>query len=104
MSRSVRLHQEAELELVHAARWAVREWPELAVQFDEAIEALLVSLGEEPEAYAPAPDSPRGVDARHAPVGRFPYRFVFVAHPDEVLVLAFAHERRRPGYWRDRVA
>jgi plasmid stabilization system protein ParE len=101
--RPARLHGEALLELVDAGRWAVREWPALAVEFDQTIETLLASVGERPESYAPAPDAPAGVDARHASVGRFPYRLVFVAGPDAVFVLALAHKRQRPGYWRARL-
>jgi hypothetical protein len=33
---------------------------------------------------------------------RFPYDVVVVDRPDEYLVVAIAHQSRRPGYWRDR--
>ena len=34
---------------------------------------------------------------------RFPYAVIYVEEPDYVLVLAFAHFNRRPGYWVDRL-
>lgn len=34
----------------------------------------------------------------------FPYGIVYFVRDDEVLVVAYAHERRRPGYWRERLA
>ena len=34
---------------------------------------------------------------------RFPFSVVFVAAKEEVTVLALAHHRRKPSYWRDRL-
>jgi plasmid stabilization system protein ParE len=82
---------------------AVREWATLASEFDQTLEDVLASIGERPESYSPAPDAPPGVEARQASVGRFPYRFVFVLRADSVFVLAFAHKRQRPGFWRERL-
>lgn len=36
-------------------------------------------------------------------IERFPYSVVFVQHGNDVRVLAFAHHKRRPGYWRNRM-
>lgn len=36
-------------------------------------------------------------------MGAFPYALVFVELPDVLHVVAFAHLKRRPGYWRSRV-
>ncbi len=33
-------------------------------------------------------------------VARFPYRIYTRARPDEVLIVAIGHSRRRPGFWR----
>jgi len=33
---------------------------------------------------------------------RFPYEVVYVVRGNRVLVVAIAHCKRRPGYWRDR--
>jgi toxin ParE1/3/4 len=42
-------------------------------------------------------------DVRQMPIHAFPYQVVFVNLPDRVEVVAFAHYRRRPGYFMDRV-
>jgi toxin ParE1/3/4 len=34
---------------------------------------------------------------------RFPYSVIYSLLEDDVLVVAVAHHRRRPFYWRDRV-
>lgn len=33
---------------------------------------------------------------------RFPFSVVYRLEPDAVIVIAVAHARRRPGYWRKR--
>ncbi|WP_256839357.1 hypothetical protein [Ornithinimicrobium faecis] len=33
----------------------------------------------------------------------FPYGLIHVSTDNEVFFLAYAQERRRPGYWRDRL-
>jgi plasmid stabilization system protein ParE len=38
--------------------------------------------------------------ARRLPVAGFPYYVVFEELADRVEILAIAHNRRRPGYWR----
>ncbi len=35
---------------------------------------------------------------------RFPYGLVYVEHADRVIGIAVAHLKRRPGYWRKRLA
>jgi toxin ParE1/3/4 len=42
--------------------------------------------------------------ARRFPVRKFPYHVVFMEAEDVVWVLAFAHDRRRPNYWRRRIS
>jgi len=34
---------------------------------------------------------------------RFPYFIVFFEWQDEVYIVAIAHAKRRPGYWRGRI-
>jgi hypothetical protein len=34
---------------------------------------------------------------------RFPYELYYAVEPDRLLVLAVPHQRRRPGYWIDRI-
>ncbi|MBI3461482.1 MAG: type II toxin-antitoxin system RelE/ParE family toxin [Planctomycetes bacterium] len=33
---------------------------------------------------------------------RFPYRIIYEVRSDEIVILAIAHNRRRPGYWSRR--
>jgi hypothetical protein len=40
--------------------------------------------------------------ARRFPLRRFPYNLVYQIKPDELRVIALAHQRRRPSYWKNR--
>lgn len=42
-------------------------------------------------------------EVRGHSVARFPYRIYYRARPDEILIIAIAHRRRSPGYWRKRL-
>lgn len=42
-------------------------------------------------------------DVRQMPIHTFPYHVVFVNLPDRLEVIAFAHNRRRPAYFMDRL-
>ncbi|MBC5768000.1 type II toxin-antitoxin system RelE/ParE family toxin [Ramlibacter albus] len=39
---------------------------------------------------------------RRLPLRRFPYSIVYFVRETEVRVVAVAHHRRRPGFWRGR--
>ena len=42
-------------------------------------------------------------ELRRSLLSRFPYSLIYVIKPDDLLIIAVAHQRRRPGYWRERV-
>jgi plasmid stabilization system protein ParE len=39
---------------------------------------------------------------RRLPLRRFPYSIVYFLSGDLLRIVALAHQRRRPGYWRSR--
>jgi len=41
-------------------------------------------------------------DARRLPLRRFPYFIVYRELQEYLEVVAFAHQSRRPGYWKTR--
>jgi len=34
---------------------------------------------------------------------KFPYALIYIERPEFVLIVAVAHFKRRPGYWRERL-
>lgn len=41
-------------------------------------------------------------DIRRRPIHRFPYSILYRVSNDEIVIVAVAHRRRRPGFWRVR--
>lgn len=41
--------------------------------------------------------------ARRFILSGYPYDLIYSVLPDEILILAFAHHSRRPGYWLSRL-
>lgn len=98
----MRLAREARDELHEAARRYGEVRPELRAEFLAAIDEGMERLAR----MARHLGSPPGIDAtlgiRRVFVQRFPFSLYFVELPTRFRVLAVAHARRRPFYWRDR--
>lgn len=43
-------------------------------------------------------------DLRRALLRRFPFSLIYAVEANAILIVAVAHQSRRPGYWRDRVS
>lgn len=71
---------------------------ELAEAFVESVEAGISSILDRPRAWKRV-----GRRVRRYLLHRFPYGIHYVVQDDVVIIVAIAHMRRRPGYWRDRV-
>jgi hypothetical protein len=46
---------------------------------------------------------PVDLTVRRRAVQRFPYHVVYLELPTHIRILAIAHDRRKPGYWNDRL-
>jgi plasmid stabilization system protein ParE len=93
----VEFHPDARDELRAAYRWYRERNPAVARRFLREIEELLSTISETPEVGRPHIASTRRLVCR-----RFPFVIVYRPHGAEVLVVAVAHGRRRPGYWKGR--
>jgi toxin ParE1/3/4 len=102
VTKRVRLLPAAEEEL-KAAEAFYEERAGLGVDFIAAVREAARRLATQPNSFPLA----RGVSTRHGvrrcPLRRFPFALFFVELPDEFHVLAIAHARRRPFYWRRRL-
>ena len=98
-----RTEPEASAELAEAGLWYERQRPGLGVEFLEEVDLALDFISRFPQAGSPAPDVPEDLKVRTVPVRRFPFHVVYLELADTIRILAFAHDRRLPGYWRDRV-
>lgn len=75
------------------------DYPGRGDRFVSAVDILLRAIAAHPQRF-PLLQEP---DIRSAKVRRFPYRVVYVVVGDDVDVIAVAHAKRRPGYWRRRL-
>jgi plasmid stabilization system protein ParE len=98
VSWTVRVVADAEAEFEAAARW-YDEHAGLRAEFVEAIDQAIFAIAEAPDRY---PLWRSGPAYRMFVVRRFPYLVLYRLHDDYVEVIAFAHTRRRPGYWKSR--
>ena len=102
MKRPLRLDREAEEEIEAAWSWYEERRPGLGREFLLAVEEALRLLEDDPVSLLVAGVSEQ-LGVRRVLVHRFPYSVVFVDLPKERRVLAIAHGRRKPGFWRERL-
>ena len=96
---SVRLLEPAQAELDDAITWYAEQAPGLGDAF--LIETLrTIQLIEQyPTAWHPLTPQIRRCRLR-----RFPYSLVYTKDGNDLLVVAVAHQHRKPGYWRTRLS
>lgn len=101
--RRVRILEKAAVEAVEASAWYEQQRPGLGLEFDHAVNAALDLLEDEiiPLTKMPGKAGQQGV--KRLILKRFPYDIVVRESPKEIIVVAVAHQSRRPGYWRNRV-
>lgn len=97
MSRSLQLHDAADLELNEAADFYDLENIGLGDVFLDDIERAFARIREFPDA---APEVVPGV--RKLVLTKFPFTIIYSVRVDIIRVLAVAHQRKRPYYWHVR--
>ena len=97
MPKSVELHEEALAEADAAAEWYAEREPAVANAFAPELERAFDRIGEAPERWPIEEGRTRRVLLR-----RFPFKIIYLVEPDRCVVVAVAHWRRRPGYWKPR--
>ncbi|KYF74777.1 hypothetical protein BE17_20015 [Sorangium cellulosum] len=91
---------EADTELTAAAEWYEQEREGLGDDLLAEADRVLNAIAAGPTTWPLVPGSKI---VRRFLFTRFPYVAYFVIRDEHVLVLAFGHTSRRPGYWRSRL-
>ncbi len=102
MRRLLRLGEPAAAELSEAVRWYETRRPGLGGELLEAVARALDMLAESAELGSPVPAVASG-RLRRLMVQRFPYQIIYELRSSEIVVIAIAHLKRHPGYWKTRV-
>ena len=91
-------HPEAVAELLEAAKHYDSAAQGLGEEFVAAVEAQLQKLCNTPALG----QSIGNKGLRRSHLRRFPYSLIYYANEARILILAVAHQSRRPGYWKYR--
>jgi plasmid stabilization system protein ParE len=95
----VSFHPGAEGDYVEAFAWYFGHNSSIAYDFEHEVERGLRLISESPLRW-PKFDTER----RQIILRKFPYSLIYEIVDGEAVILAVAHGRRRPYYWRDRSA
>jgi len=97
-SLPVDVHPEAVAEARAATQWYRQRSTSAAIAFLVELDRAIEKIAENPETW------PRYVGStQRFLMKRFPFSVVFRQTSNRIEVVAIAHSRRRPGYWKGRL-
>lgn len=96
--KPITFHPDADAEVTEAAQFYEARSPGLGWALIEEVQRSLAQIAATPEAYQQI-----GKRVRRKPLWRFPYNLIYAMYPDRIRIVAFAHQKRRPFYWRKRL-
>ena len=94
---------EARQELRSAIAYYEEARPGVGRRFLQQVRKMFGEIRRAPERFARRRANRIKEELRSVVLARFPYEIVFYCEPDEIVVVAVAHAKRRPGYWRKRL-
>jgi mRNA-degrading endonuclease RelE of RelBE toxin-antitoxin system len=98
MAEEIKYHPKALAEAFRSARYYNRQEEGLGAEFFNAVDFCVGQLRQDPLRQKPDEDGVRSWRLR-----RFPFRVYYAVDPNRIRILAVAHLKRRPGYWRQRL-
>ena len=97
MKHKIILHQEAEEEILEALEWYAERSLLAARAFVQEVSSMVVLADRSPETW------PKSFgNTRHIVFPHYPFDLVFRMKGETLEIVAVAHQRRRPFYWRTR--
>lgn len=81
-------------ELEDAVRFYELEYSGLGRKFKEEVRKAAVRVAEYPKAWS----LERG-EVRKCLLHKFPYKLMYSVEEDHILIIAVAHQHRKPDYW-----
>jgi plasmid stabilization system protein ParE len=97
VTHELRVHPEARREFNDAIDYYERESPGLGLIFTNEIDSGFARIREYPDAAPLVAEC-----ARRLALAKFPFSLIYEIREDCLMVLAVAHHRKRPYYWRVR--
>ena len=97
--RHVDFHPEAVAEAQAANRWYREKSPSAAHAYVAELDLAVAPIAENPEMWPPYVHG-----TRRYILHRFPFYLVYRETSGRIEIIPVAHGRRKPGYWKNRVA
>lgn len=94
----IAVHSEATVELREAIAYYEGLSSGLGRQFFEEVSEFVRRIASNPTRY-----SERVAGVRRANLDRFPFHIHYLLGKNSVAIVAIAHDKRRPFYWKDRL-
>ncbi|HAR41158.1 MAG TPA: plasmid stabilization protein [Bdellovibrionales bacterium] len=89
---------EAEQEMIEAARYYHSQSAGLGTEYLSEVEHAVHSIATSPHTWPILQG-----DLRRRLIRRFPYGILYRIEPEEIIIVAISHLRKKPGYWKKRV-
>jgi len=100
--KKLRVLAEARQEFADALRYYRRQAPAFAEALALEYRQIVCHAGEFPDAGA-VEGASESIPVRRFLLRQFPYKVLIVNLSDQIVVIAFAHAKRKPGYWLERI-
>ena len=104
MTLAIKWHPDAESEFDADIGWYDGREFGLGDRFEDQALIAVNESADTPEAWPVWPGWNRQPVVRSKGVTGFPHRVVYFIEGDLLTIVAIAHTKRRPGYWRARVS
>ena len=89
---------EAEQDMLDAVQYYESQAPDLGLDYLSEVERAVHSISTTPETW-PIVEG----NLHRRLIRRFPCGILYKIDPDEIIIVAVAHLRKRPGYWKSRL-
>ena len=97
-SKQFRFHPEARKEFREAILWYRDRNPNVATEFRISISDAVRQVARDPHRWLKYLHG-----TRRFVLGRFPFSIVYLDAAELVSIVAVAHSKRKPGYWKRRL-
>lgn len=97
-SKRFRFHPEARQDFRAAIGWYSRRSPTAATEFRVTVSAVIRHIVQAPQRW---PKYLHGT--RRFVLRRFPFSIIYLDDADVLSIVAVAHSKRKPGYWKQRL-
>jgi plasmid stabilization system protein ParE len=99
VNRPLRFAEPAADEFQDSVRWYDSRRSGLGAEFFDTVVATIATVQANPEIGTKRAGHGK---TRRVLLDRFPYQVVYHLGPDEIVIVAIAHLKRRPDYWKNR--